>query len=208
MYRLFYYPGNASLAPHMLLEELGAAYALELVDRSRDAQKSPDYLRLNPQGLIPTLVEGDLVLWETSAILMHIADRAGFAPALGTTERAHYYKWMVHLTNTIQSEYILYFYPERYADGAGAIAGFTAQAELHLVERFRRIEAQLGEGPYLLGERLSAADFLLLMLVRWGRNLALPPRDLPNLGRHTRLMLERPAVIRVFDREALAKPWT
>jgi len=207
MYRLFYFPGNASLAPHILLEELGVPYRLELVDRDRDGHKSPEYLRLNPQGLIPTLVDDDLVLWETSAILMHIADRAGFAPDLGTPERAQYYKWMVHLTNTIQSEYILYYYPERYAEGAACIAAFTARAEARLTERLQRIDAQLGAGPYLLGELLSAADFLLLMLVRWGRNLAEPPRDLSNLGRHARDLLARPAVIRVFEREGLARPW-
>jgi glutathione S-transferase len=207
MYRLFYYPGNASLAPHMLLEELGVPYALDLVDRARDAQRSPEYLRLNPQGLIPTLVDGDLVLWETSAIMMHIADRAGFAPELGSAERAQYYKWMVHLTNTIQSEFIIYYYPERYAEGDAGIAAVKALADAHLVERFARIEAQLGAAPYLLGERLSAADFLLLMLVRWGRGMSVPPRDLPHLGRFARRMLDRPAVIRVFNREALAQPW-
>jgi glutathione S-transferase len=207
MYRLYYYPSNASLAPHMLLEELGAPYALELVDRDRDVQKSPEYLRLNPQGLIPTLVDGDLVLWETAAILLHIADREGFAPALGTAERAQYYKWMAHLTNPIQSEYLIYYYPERYAADEAGIAAVKSRAEAHLVERFARIEAQLGDGPYLLGARLSAADFLLLMLVRWGRNMSPAPSDLPNLGRHARHLLERPAVIRVFEREALPKPW-
>ena len=151
MYLLFYFPGNASLAPHILLEELGVPYRLELVDRDRDGHKSPEYLRLNPQGLIPTLVDDDLVLWETSAILMHIADRAGFAPDLGTPERAQYYKWMVHLTNTIQSEYILHFYPERYAEGAANIAALTARTGSTLTERFRRIDAQLDDDPYLLG---------------------------------------------------------
>jgi glutathione S-transferase len=207
MYRLYYYPGNASLAPHMLLEELGLPYALELVDRSVAAHKLPEYMRLNPQGLIPTLVDGDLVLWETSAILLHIADRAASAPDLGSVERAQYYKWLVHLTNTIQSEYIVYYYPERHADDAAGAAIVKAHAEAHLTERFARIEAQLGDGPYLLGERLSAADFLLLMLVRWGRSMAHKPSALPHIGRHTRRMLERPAVLRVFEREKLPQPW-
>jgi glutathione S-transferase len=207
MYRLYYYPSNASLAPHMLLEELGQPYELELVDRSVAAHKSAEYMRLNPQGLIPTLIDGDLVLWETSAILLHIADRAGAAPDLGSTERAQYYKWLVHLTNTIQSEYLLFYYPERHADDQAGAAIVKAHAEAHLTERFARIDAQLGDGPYLLGERLSAADFLLLMLVRWGRGMTQKPRDLPNIGRHTRLMLERPAVIRAFEQEKLPQPW-
>ena len=207
MYRLYYYPSNASLAPHMLLEELGQPYELELVDRAVDAHKSAEYKRLNPQGLIPTLVDGDLVLWETSAILLHIADRAGFAPELGSAERAQYYKWLVHLSNTIQTEYLVYYYPERHADDAAGAAMVKAHAEAHLTERFARIDAQLGDGPYLLGERLSAADFLLLVLVRWGRGMTQKPRDLPNISRHTQRMLERPAVIRAFEREKLPLPW-
>src|SRR5262245_63889985 len=72
MLELHYYPGNASLTPHMLLEELGVPYALKLVDRTRNAHKAPEYLRLNPNGLIPVLVAGDLVLYETAAICLHL----------------------------------------------------------------------------------------------------------------------------------------
>jgi glutathione S-transferase len=147
------------------------------------------------------------VLWETSAILMHIADRAGFAPGLGTAERAHYTKWLVHLTNTIQSEYIVFYYPERYADDDVGAKMVKAHAEAHLVERFDRIAAQLGHGPYLLGERLSAADFLLLMLIRWGRGMTTPPRSIPALGAHASRLLARPSVQIVFDKEGLTEPF-
>ena len=57
MLQLHYFPGNASLTPHMLLEELGVPYELKLVDRTQGAHKRPDYQRLNPNGLIPVLVE-------------------------------------------------------------------------------------------------------------------------------------------------------
>ena len=67
-YKLYYYPGNANLTPHMVLEEIGAPYELVLLDRSKNAHKSPEYLKLNPHGRIPTLVDGDLVLYETAAI--------------------------------------------------------------------------------------------------------------------------------------------
>ena len=74
MYALYYYPGNASLLPHMALREIGATFELRLVDRTQDAQKSPDYLRLNPNGRIPVLIDGDLVLFETAAIVLHLVD--------------------------------------------------------------------------------------------------------------------------------------
>src|SRR5512142_475294 len=119
MVQLHYHPGNASFAPHVLLEELGEEFELRYVDRAKSAQKSPAYLRLNPNGLIPVYVDGDLVLYETAAICLHLADthpRAGLAPAVGTAERAHLTKWLMWLTNTLQPTLMVYFYPERWAD--------------------------------------------------------------------------------------------
>ncbi len=116
MITLHYHPGNASFTPHVLLHEIGAPFELQLVDRAQGAHKSPAYLALNPNGLIPVLVDGDLVLYETAAIALHLCDThpaAELAPALGTAERAHFYKWLVWLTNTLQATLLHYFYPER-----------------------------------------------------------------------------------------------
>jgi len=132
-YQLFYYPGNANLAPHILLEEAGCDYELVLVDRATAAQKDPHYLRLNPNGRIPTLVQGDLVLFESAAICMHITDHhpaARLIPELLTLERSHFYKWMVFLTNTVQPEYMAFRYPEaRTVDPAHAEGVKHAAAE-------------------------------------------------------------------------------
>jgi glutathione S-transferase len=68
MYRLHYFPGNASLAPHMLLRELGADFELVLVDRTTDAHRSAAYRVLNPKGVIPTLEHDGWVLTESAAI--------------------------------------------------------------------------------------------------------------------------------------------
>src|SRR5512147_1472009 len=117
MIQLHYFPGNASLIAHILLEELGLRFELQYVDRARSAQKSPAYLKLNPNGLIPVMADGGLVLYETAAICLHLADthpQAGFAPAPGTNERAHFYKWLAWMTNTLQAALIAYFYPERW----------------------------------------------------------------------------------------------
>jgi glutathione S-transferase len=209
MYVLHYYPGNASLLPHMLLREIGAPFELRLVDRTRDAHKSPEYLALNPNGLIPVLIDGDLVLYETAAVAMHLCDRhpeAGLAPPLGTPERAHFYKWMAHLTNTVQAEYLMWFYPERYVDLADAVPRVKAVAEARLDAMFDRIAGQLGGKPWLLGERFSAADLFLTMVIRWGRNLARPPRTIPALGALAERVLARPAVRAAFEAEGLRPP--
>ena len=148
MIQLHYYPGNASMAPHILLEEVGTPFELHYVDRSVAAQKSPAYLKLNPNGLIPVLVDGALVLYETAAVCLHIADthpQAGLVPALATPERAHFYKWLAWTTNTLQAAMIIYFYPERWMNEGNAqgAAELKAHAEVKAGAMLDQIEAQL-----------------------------------------------------------------
>jgi glutathione S-transferase len=221
MLTLHYFPGNASMTPHMLLEELGVPYALELVDRRSNAHKSPAYLKLNPNGLIPVLLDGDLVLYETAAICLHLIDTAPsgsrFAPPIGTPQRAHFYKWLAWLSNTLQATHTLYWYPERWADdeaGAKRIdeAGakrIRALAEARIGAMLDQLDAELERhgAPWLLGADYSAVDPYALMLCRWTRGFARPARSLPHLGPYLQRVLERPAVRRVFEREELPQPW-
>ena len=74
MIQLYYFPDNASLAPHLLLAETHADFSLVLVDRNSNAQKSKEYLKLNPAGRIPTLVHDDLVIFESPAICIYICE--------------------------------------------------------------------------------------------------------------------------------------
>ena len=217
MLHLHYFPGNASVTPHILLEELGVPYELHRVDRSVSAQKSPAYLALNPNGLIPVLVDDGaehgpgtpLVLFETAAICLHLADThadAGLAPAFGTAERAHFYKWLIWLTSTLQSCLVVYFYPERSADDAAAIAQVKAHAETRIGAMLDILDAQLAAsgGPWLLGERFTVVDPYAFMLCRWTRGFARPASSLPHIGPYVERVMARPAVQRTLAQEKLA----
>ncbi|KRB89053.1 glutathione S-transferase family protein [Noviherbaspirillum sp. Root189] len=212
MYQLYYYPSNASLAPHMLLEELGVPYQLVLVDRDKNAHKGADYLRLNPTGRIPAFVDGDLVLFETAAICLHLVDthpEAGLAPAVGTAERAHFYKWLMYLTNTLQAELITYFYPERLAADERGAADVKQHAEARIgtmLDLLDEVFAKHG-GPYLLGETYSAVDPYLFMLSRWTRMMGNPARHRAHLGPFLRRMVERAAISRALEQEGLVAPF-
>lgn len=212
MYTLYYYPGNANLAPHILLEEIGAKYELILVDRNKNAQKSPEYLRLNPSGRIPVLLDAASVLYESAAICLHLVDRhpgAGLAPAVGSGERAEFYKWLVYLTNTLQAELLIYHYPERLTDDAAATAQVKAHAETRVAGMLDLIEAALGAsvGPYLLGPRYTAVDPYLLMLARWTRLMQNPARNRARFARYLATIAERPAVQCACASEGLAAPF-
>lgn len=210
MIQLYYSPGTASLIPHLLLEELGQPFELVLVDRAQQAHKSPEYLKLNPNGLIPVLVDGELVLYETAAICLHLLDthaQAGLAPLPGTPARAGCYQWLAWLTNTLQATLLVYFYPERWADDATAIAQVKARAEARVASLLEQLDARLADRPWLLGEAFSAADLYALVLCRWTRGFASrPAREFARLGPYLQRLLARPAVQRVFAREGLGAP--
>ena len=208
MYQLHYFPSNANAAPHMVLEELGQKYELVLVDRAKNAQKSEEYLKINPNGRIPVLVDGDLVLFESAAIVLHLVDQhpeAGLAPKVGTPERARFYQWMAFLTNSLQEELMIWQYPERLAgDDTGAIevvkrgAEKRAEAYLDVVEQHLK-----ANGPLFLGETLSAADFYLVMLARWARPMTNPPRARPNIAKLLDVVTALSAVRRAYEREGV-----
>jgi glutathione S-transferase len=212
MRQLHYFPGNASLAPHILLEEIGAPFELVLVDRTNDAHKSPQYLLLNPNGLIPVFADGPLVLYESAAICLHLCDSApsvGLLPPLGSAGRAHGYKWLIWMTNTLQGALLSYFYPERWmnpgnADGAAELKAHAQERVGVLLDQLDTELARHG-GPWLLGADYSLLDAYSLMLCRWTRNFSsAPARERAHLGPHMARVLERPAVQQVFAAERLS----
>lgn len=212
MLTLHYHPGNANLAPHMLLREAGAPFELALVDRANRAQKSAAYLKLNPNGRIPVLVDGELVLYEAAAICLHLADRfpdAKLAPPVGTPARATFYKWLVWMTNTLQARLMHYFYPEQATPEAAAHAGVKAAAEADVVALLGQLDALLAShgGPWLLGADFGAADAYAFMLCRWTRGFASKPaRDFPHLAPWLARVFARPAVAATFAAEGLSAP--
>lgn len=199
--RLYWRPGTASMAPHAALAEIGVEYELVEVDRTT-AQTDPAYLALNPLGVVPTLVDGDLVLPEAAAILLHLADRfpeARLAPA--GAERPHFYRWLVFLTNTVQTAMLRFLYPERYGDeGVRRLAAAEAARHFDLLDR------ELAERDWLVGAERSAADLFLFMLVRWGRRLEPPAWERDNLRAHFRRTLALPGVRRMVSEQGLELP--
>lgn len=207
MYKLFYSPGSAAMAPHAALEETGAPHELVLVDMKAGAHKRPEYLKLNPNARVPTLIDGDLVVYESAAIVMYLADRhpaSGLAPAPGSMERGPYYQWLVYMTNTVQEAYMSYFHSDWYATSESAHAEVKAKSEARLQPLFGVLDKALEKGPYLLGDRFSGADIFLMMMARWSRNMAKPATTFPNIKRCVDLVLARPATQRMMKAEGLS----
>jgi glutathione S-transferase len=212
--RLHYYPSTAAMIPHILLEEIGAPYERVFVDRAQDAHKRPEYLKLNPNGTIPVLTDGDFVLYETAAIVLHLCDahpQAGLAPAPGTSERSHFHQWLMWLTNTLQATLIVYFYPERWvkegnAEAASEVKAKAQQRIAPLLDQLDALVARIG-GPWVLGASYSALDPYVFTLCRWTRNFGSgKARERTHLGPYLQRVSERAAVQRVFAAEGISAP--
>jgi glutathione S-transferase len=215
MIDLYYFPGNASFAPHVVLRELGVPFTLRLVDRAGGELQQQAFLQLNPNGVIPVLVDGSLVLYESAAICLHLADthpQAELLPPLGTPERAQAYKWLMWLTNTLQTALNDYFHSERKVDAGNSEGALQVKthAQARVGDLLTQVDAHLaGHGlPWFLGERFSAIDPFMFMLCRWTRGFShQPARDYPNIAPYLARMLARPAVQQAFEAEGLSAPW-
>ena len=197
------------MEPHAALAEAGAWYELRLVERDEQGRSPREYLALNPLGRVPTLEDGDLVLTESAACVLHVAERfpdARLVPPAGTRGRSELYRWLMFMTNTLQPAFLHWFYPERYtADPAGE-DGIRRLAARSIAEHLERLDVELAERPWLVGEERSGADLFLFMLVRWGRRQDPPAWDRPNLRAHFTRLLEREGVRRMMDEQGLEIP--
>jgi glutathione S-transferase len=191
------------MAPHATLAEIGVPYELVRVDLV-DGRVTDEYRRLNPWGKIPTLEDGGLVLTESAAICLYLAEKfpdARLAPPAGTAERAELYRWLLWLSNTVQMAQMRHFYPERYGT-----EGVREAADAELAEHYDLIDRHLDGRVWLVGVERTVADFFLFMLTRWGRFLEPQAWERPNLRAHWLRALELPGPRTVIEEQGLDLP--
>jgi glutathione S-transferase len=209
--KLYYAPGACSLAPHIVLEEVGTPFELSRIDFAANQQSSAEYLCVNPKGRVPTLVDGDWVLTEAPAILRYIAARhpaAGLWP-WDPREEARCAEWLNWLSSTIQVAFGHVRRAARYASDPRAVEDIAATGKKAARQLWQAVDAKLGEGPWAIGERYTFADPLLIVYWHWARGPVLGfdvEREFPNWTEHSRRLAARPAVQRAFASEGLTLP--
>ena len=205
---LYYAPGAASFLVHWLLIELGVPHRLQLVDTAAKAQKSPEYLALNPNGVVPTLVLDGKPQYEAAALAMLLAERypdARLAPAFDDAKRADYLQWMFNLANMVQPLFRQWWYPGEPAGEANADV-IRAHVAPRIEAEWQRIDSHLAtNGPHLLGDGLSVVDFYLVMLMRWSRNMPKPASQWPHLAALAQRLKARPSFTALYEREGLTE---
>ena len=209
MYKLYFAPGSAAMAPHAMLEDIGAPFELVKIDTKTGEQRSADYLRLNPHARVPTLVyDGDRVMYESTAICLFLADRhpdVPFVPARDSKDRGPFLQWMAYLTNTVQEACMHWWHPEKFVDGAGQQEAVKRSAERRTAEMFRFLDGQL-RGPFLCGETFYICDYYAAMLARWTRAMATPAHTNRNVNRLIRAVMQRPGYARMLQAEGIEQP--
>jgi glutathione S-transferase len=167
------------------------------VDVAKGENQAPDYLKLNPNGRVPTLVDGERVLYESVAIILYLCElhpEAGLMPAVGENERHLFLQWLIYFTNTVQEELQHWWHAENYGDQKVSRDDMKIVAERRLDAIFSRLDSMLEKaGPYVLGSRFSAADIFLTMLCRWTRQMPKPALAYPSVRRLVDLVTARPA---------------
>jgi glutathione S-transferase len=207
-YTLYYAQGTASLAVHWALIELGVPFETQKLSFDAGDQRDPAYLKLNPAGRVPTLVVDGEPVAESTAILMLLAERhpdAGLAPAVGSPERTKWLETMVFIANGLQPPFRDWFYADKDGDPAGAEA-VRALARLRIEAAWDRLDGQLAGRKFLFGDGPGAADYLVIMLMRWSRNMPKPATQWPALAAYAARMTALPSFLELARREELA-PW-
>ena len=205
MYTLYYSPSAASLAVHWMLNEMREPHELVLVDFESKQQKSAEYMKLNPSGMVPTLIVDGEPRTECAALLLLLAERhpqAELAPAVGSPARAVYLQWMLFFANTAQPAYRAWFYPHEPA-GASNVDAVKREAQQQIESIWSRVDVYLSTRAYIAGDKLSAVDFLATMLMRWSRNMPKPATEWPNINAYVRRMRAMPSYLKTLQVEKL-----
>lgn len=197
----FHAPQTRSSGTLALLEELGADYELHLLSLEKGTQREPPYLAINPMGKVPAIRHGDALVTEQPAVMMYLADlfpEKGLAPPIGDPLRGPYLRWMVFYGSCFEPALI-----DRSMSREPPPPARSAYGDFDTV--MKTLTDQLERGPYLLGERFTAADVLWGIALEWTTSFKLVP-ELPVIRAYVDRVVSRPAIRRASTKDAeLAK---
>jgi glutathione S-transferase len=169
---LYYSPQTRATGTRVLLEELGAPYDLHVLNMKAGEQRQPAYLAINPLGKVPVVRHGEALVTEQVAITIYLADlfpKAGLTPALDDPGRGPYLRWIAYYGSSFEPALIDKFMKR---EPASQMQSPYSDYDSML----GALETQLTKGPYLLGERMTAADILWGVAFSWTMMFGFVPR--------------------------------
>lgn len=161
--KLYFNPQSRAVIAKWMLDECGADYQLVTIDLTLNEHKRADYLRINPAGKLPALVDGEARVFENAAICLYLAERfpeANLAPPLGDPRRGRYLALTVYSTSQLDGAIVDHTLGLKHERQRGWTDFETCKTV---------VERELGAGPYLLGEQFTAADVMIGSIFIWQR---------------------------------------
>ena len=198
MLELYHSPQTRSTGVRILLEELGAPYELRVLDQKAGENRAPAYLAINPMGKVPAIVHDGAVVTEQVAIYNYLADTfpaAGLAPAIGDRLRGPYLRWLAFYAAAFEPALV-----DKHLQREPGRVSMSPYGDYDAV--ISALAAQLAPGPYLLGERFTAADILWGTALGWTTRFKLVP-ERPEFTSYMQHVLSRPAVAKVNEEDAV-----
>ncbi|WP_438749629.1 glutathione S-transferase family protein [Pararhizobium sp. O133] len=199
MLTLFSAPGTCAFASHIALEEAGADFSLHVVDFSKQEQRSPEFLSINPKGRVPALRTDRGILTETPAILAFIGQSFPDSPVAvpgDPFEFARIQSFNAYLCSTVHVAHAHKRRGSRWSDDPAVIEALTLKVASNMSDCCALIENEMLAGPWVMGESYSIADPYLYTICGWLEGDGVDVSRFPGIADHIRRMAERPAVKR------------
>lgn len=203
MMKLYNSPGACSQAVHIILHEAGLDHTSERVDlQAKRTETGGDYWAINPKGAVPALDLGNgEVLTENAAILQYLGDLSGDSglfPPVGDLQRYRVIEWLNYIATELHKSFAPFFNPATSDDQKQATRDLLAR-------KFDFVAKGLGDGPYLMGERLTLPDAYLFVMLSWAGKQHIDLGRWPGLSAFVRAMRMRPSVDTVLRAEGLVE---
>jgi glutathione S-transferase len=189
-------PSRSSIVCWML-EEVGEPYDIHLLHLSKNEQRAPDYLAVNPMGKVPALRHGEVVITEAAAICAYLADefpKAGLAVPIGDPRRGIYLKWLFFGPSCIEPAMLDRAFPRKEEARRGALGYGDFDTVMDVVAK------AVAKGPYLLGAQFTAADVVIGSTLRWGMHFKLLPQR-EEFTDYVARLTQRPAFVRASRKD-------
>ena len=209
MYKLYYAPGTCALATHIALEEAAAPYEAIRVDFASQAQRSAEYLAINPKGRVPALVTERGTLTETPGLLLFVAQQfpaAELAPLTDAFALAQVQEFNSYLCATVHVAHAHGRRGARWADDVAAHEAMKRKVPASMTECAELVEHKFLRGPWIMGEQYTICDPYWFTIGTWLEGDGVDTSRLPRILEHRRRMLTRAAVQKAVSIEGTQIP--
>lgn len=204
--KLYIMPGACSMVPHVALEWAKADYELEILNH--DSVKSEEYLRINPQGSVPAIVDGETVVTQNIAVQTYIdakyPDANIFSANSSPAERAQIMQWLAFINSDVHKSFGPLFSPDNFVTDKDAQADLKEQAKKKIVDLLKYPNEQLGTHDYLTGTK-TTADIYLYVILTWAKKMELDLSAYKNLNAFISRIESDAGVTEVIRQEGLSK---